>query len=1298
MGTIFLSHSSRDDAAASALRVWLEAEGHQAIFLDHDAADGLIGGTPWEERLYTELRRCRALIALVDEAWLNSPWCVAEANHAQALRKPVLPLTLRPIDEAQLAAKAPPVLRRTQAIDWQRGAGDPEACARLRRGLLAAGLDPKDLFVWHGNRAPYPGLAAFQRDDAAVYFGREQEITDLLAILRECRAPDRARLVLVQGASGTGKSSLVRAGVLPRLERDPDNWIVVPPFRPLQAPLANLGEAFGVAGADIPAPAADGAPVDTASWVAAVQQMASALRRRAAKPDATVLVTVDQFEEVLGRTASPLNDQFLLVLRDTLAATDHRLLVLATLRADFTGTLQRHPALRDPAVATAEILPTRAFQLGPLPRAAFHAVVEGPAALAELQLEPGLASRLVAEAQTDDALPLLAFVLRELWDRFGADDLRLTHVEYDTLGGLEAAVGERAEKLVTAAAATPEELEAFRGLLVYGMADLSAEGRVLRRRLPQADVPVPARRLLEEFARARLVFADETGWEVAHEALFRRWTFLREGIEAARDSLAARRRVEEAFAAWKAEHADRDSRLLPPGRPLAEATALLDRAGALPDPEMRRYVEASAAALADSNRREQRRRRMSLAALAGVVLLAASTWGLFELFAWSDQQRALTETARERMIAANASRELASGRMGAALAIALEGVAPEQRANRVGETGLVGHAALWLSSDSGPREAAPQAVEALREVLWAYHERTPLRGHQGPVIAGAVSGDGARLLTAGEDGMLVMWDVATSAKLEPPDRHEAPVLAAALDASGRLAATAATDNTLQLWDMEDRRKLPVPTHEAAVLDLAFLPKRGLLATGGLDGQVRLWEPLRPETLRAFPVNRAAAILSLAVSPDERLLAASALDGSITIWNLDTGEPAQTLQDGRGAIRRVAFSDDSTMLVAASNDRGATLWDPRDGRKIGRMEGHEDWLLDARFSHDGKRVLTASLDGTARVWDVRDRRETCRMGAHEDAVSGAVFSADGQQVVTTSYDGVVRIWDLTRCRLTSTLRSHSGAITRLILMPSARSVTTLGTDGTARNWSIEPLARVDPALVPSNAAPEVLVGVARRLGNYRLTCPERQAYLAEAGSCTEEAVQEGTRRFADPRYFLEALSILLRVEGGSSEVVDGPGGPTKFNFTQKAYDDLRRQRGVEPRPVSELTRAEMQEFFRTDWWRRAGCDDLQPSLAMLHFDTAVQMGPPRAVVILQKQLDLTADGVLGPMTRSIVNERGLRGVATRYVDGRVEYYKEIAKKGDMFAKILPVWLRRTALIADSIGLPSDSLPEELKAVR
>src|SRR5829696_8761625 len=121
MSLLFLSHSSRNDETAGALQDWLRDEGHEAIFLDNHTHDGIVGGEAWEERLYTELRRCRALIALISPDWLASPWCVAEANHAQALRKAVIPLRIADVEREVYARLAPPVLRRVQSIDWRKG-------------------------------------------------------------------------------------------------------------------------------------------------------------------------------------------------------------------------------------------------------------------------------------------------------------------------------------------------------------------------------------------------------------------------------------------------------------------------------------------------------------------------------------------------------------------------------------------------------------------------------------------------------------------------------------------------------------------------------------------------------------------------------------------------------------------------------------------------------------------------------------------------------------------------------------------------------------------------------------------------------------------------------------------------------------------------------------------------------------------------------------------------------------------------------------------------------------------------
>ena len=636
MSFIFLSHSTQDDAEANAVYAWLQKEGHKAVFLEHDGHGGIAGGEHWDERLYTELRRCRALIALISPAWLASPWCIAEINHAQALRKPIFPLLLRPIATSQRLDGAPPALQRVQSIAWD---GSDEAQDRLRQGLVTAGLDPKSSFYLMKDRPPYPGLPAFQEKDAAIYFGREQEVTDLLALLRECRAPKRPRLVVVQGASGTGKSSLLSAGVLPQLKRDPENWRVVTPFRPgrdaVQGLLAALRIEFDDKDPFTPPALKADDPLAIAAFAKWLTGATDAIRQRAGQLDATVLISVDQLEQALV-SSNKTGDAFLLALLEALAVADHRLLVVATIRADFSGTLQRHAALRDPAAATGEIVATGSFQLGPLPRSAFHSIITEPARLVGLDLEPALVSRMVDDAKTDDALPLLAFVLRELWDRYGQKDLKLTQAQYNEFG-LEGAVGRRADQIIASIKPGKAAIDALLTTLVFHMSHVAADGRVVLQRLPLTRIPEQARRLLDEFVQARLLVVDETEIEVAHEALFRRWEPLSGRIEEAREELGVRRRAAEAARAWDGAGRPRGTLWHPPD------LDLLDRYNTH-NPDT--FDELQADFLHASKRQQNVTYWLTRAAVGLIAVLAVVAAG----FAWESREQTKLANAQTELL------------------------------------------------------------------------------------------------------------------------------------------------------------------------------------------------------------------------------------------------------------------------------------------------------------------------------------------------------------------------------------------------------------------------------------------------------------------------------------------------------------------------------------------------------------------------------------------------------------------------------------------------------------------------
>ncbi|HUP43810.1 MAG TPA: toll/interleukin-1 receptor domain-containing protein, partial [Thermoanaerobaculia bacterium] len=235
MSAIFLSHSSRDASVAAEVRERLREQGHRSVFLDFDPECGIPAGRDWEQELYRQLRACQAVIVLCSEHTMASHWCFAEITHAKALGKQVFPVKVAPCE-------IEPILTSRQILDLTR---DPEdAYRRLWAGLKAAGLDPADAFDWDGSRPPYPGLLAFQEEDAAVFFGREREIHEGLQQLRRLQRFGAARMLLVLGASGSGKSSLVRAGLLPRLRRSAEGWIALDPFRPGDDPFRELAGAL----------------------------------------------------------------------------------------------------------------------------------------------------------------------------------------------------------------------------------------------------------------------------------------------------------------------------------------------------------------------------------------------------------------------------------------------------------------------------------------------------------------------------------------------------------------------------------------------------------------------------------------------------------------------------------------------------------------------------------------------------------------------------------------------------------------------------------------------------------------------------------------------------------------------------------------------------------------------------------------------------------------------------------------------------------------------------------------------
>ena len=676
MTAIFISHRSSDAAEASFLKGWLREQGHQQLFLDFDPANGIPAGVDWEHRLYRELRRCQAVLIALTPAWLESMWCRNELAIAREKGKAVFVARMKP-------GIAGPLIPALQEVDLTQ---DRETgLLKLARGLKEHGLDPASAFDWQPDRPIYPGLAAFDVEDAAIFFGRSEESCQVVESLRRIRlqAAGASKLLLITGASGSGKSSLMRAGVLARLRKEPQTWMVPRPIRRGNDAIAALADAL--AETFPPTVRPDGALLADrlASADAPRELLAIAHELRAAlgRSNASLVVAMDQAEEMLEPGQHVDSERLIHLLRETLARVDNEIVALATIRSDRLGDWQQHRSIKatskveDTANATTISAHSAFFfdvmPLGPMPMDRIGDLVRKPAEYEGLIVEDGLVDAIGAQTDTPDALPLIAYALRYMHDRFASSG-RLTLADYSSFGGLEGAIRNRANATIPVELIDDQDLQALREAFVPGLVRATEDGKFSRSIALLQNLPARAqpylRRLVDE---ARLLRTDRdtkggTTIEVAHEALLRVWPILGRWIAEDASNLRRLEALQRAAAEW-AQNGKGDDFLVHRDHRLADAEALaavprfnlrledIDRAylSACRVRQTQREEDERAVQereLRTAQELARRRRQQTLYAIAGAAIILAL--GIFAAWIFRENAHAqeLLANARQTQI------------------------------------------------------------------------------------------------------------------------------------------------------------------------------------------------------------------------------------------------------------------------------------------------------------------------------------------------------------------------------------------------------------------------------------------------------------------------------------------------------------------------------------------------------------------------------------------------------------------------------------------------------------------------
>jgi len=1109
---LFISHSSRNDDWAIALRDWLVREGWSGpddIFLDLDPDHGLAVGERWARALEDAATRCEAVLFLVSGDWVASKWCSDEYQLANKFNKKLFALLIDEVPRERLPGGLSAqwqVVRlmgepaeRFLTVHPRTQEQSPVAIAEaglksLKRGLEKAGIgpstfellpDPNAPFGW---RAPYRGLEALEPEDAAVFFGRSADIVRGIDALRGLAARKPPRLLVILGASGAGKSSFLRAGLWPRLLRDDSQWL------PLRAIRAGRGGAIegseGLLSAFEEAHRRFGLRASRAAlrerlatperFIELMRELRQTAARRALlsqPPFPLPVLCLDQGEELFAPDAGAESEKLLQLARAAMDADEALLLV--TIRSDAYGSMQ--------SAKTLDGIDQLPLSLGPVPHGEVARVIREPSEVLRRKagpaapvLDAAVVERLQAEIEGEsDALPLLAFVLQRLMrEHEHAGTIGLN--ELAQTGGVAAAIELEAEAALADAGQSSERAErreALRRLFIPRLARIDRDSKAPQRRgARQSELPpdlLPLARTLTQrrllvvklAAQAEGATAAETATlEVAHEALLRRWPTLAELLAEDRDALLLLDGVLLAAADWeKAEAQHKLDFLAHRGSRLAEAQALAARGA-----DWEREIAPARAYLAACQAREAAEREEKEAALAReqtrLAEIAAAQTRTAHL-----QRRARWALAAIAVVVAlglgagvwqyriNLMRQAQLDRGHVNL---LAELATSQRLAGNLDAGLrlAAHAAraeLGLK-DGATKGSLPQST--LAAAVGHSDLRLTLAGHEHMVRFAEFSPDGSRIVTASSDGTARIWNATTGEEIAVLRGHERTVMHAAFSRDGSRVVTSSIDQTARIWDAANAKETAVLRgHTQIVNSAAFSPDGSRVVTASGDNTARIWDVGTGNEIAilgekaSFGGYGFGTIATAVYSHDGALIVTAEHRGSARVWDAETARQVSVISVPDQLFYSAVFSPDGSRILTASSDKTARIFETATGKEVAVLRGHEAALWTAAFNSAGSRIVTVSVDRTARVWDAAKGQLIESFRTHGAYPRSAAFSPDDSRIVVALEDQTARVFAVGSTRELAIMIGHEQALFSAQFSPDGARVVTASHDKTARVW-------------------------------------------------------------------------------------------------------------------------------------------------------------------------------------------------------------------------------------------------------
>ena len=926
---------------------------------------------------------------------------------------------------------------------------------------------------------PYRGLQAFEEKHADLFFGRSQLIEQLQNFVSE------HPLTAVLGASGIGKSSLVKAGLIPQLRNSVEKkWLILPIIRPGESPITALARAsLSLVGRRASQLGADSG--ETSSLVsggtedeqnedgsASIDALSQTFKKSSGQfaalvstwggiyPQVQLLLVIDQFEELITLCRDrEERKQFLNLLEVVLTNPPSHLRIVITLRSDF-----------EPQFLTSALnlgwMKSR-FIVPPMTQDELRQAIEEPAAERVIYFEPhGLVDQLINEVvQMPGALPLLSFTLSELYLKYlerHEDNRALTQADYEALGGVAGSLTQRADqeygKLVQL---DPAYEKTIRHVLLRMVT--TSGGESVRRRVSLAELEYPKpedqriKAVIKRFSDVRLMVGgrDPEGnsyFEPAHDVLVQGWEKLQQWKTEGQENLALQQLLTPVAKDWS----DRK-----------QAVGLLWNANPRLD-LLKQILNSTDDWLNQLEitfiRRSLRRRRINRLTRNGLISTIILSMGAATIIPFLQH----TESLRDNIEILNGSSETLL-QTNAQLDALLASIKASKQLDRMNE-GLsafvqqVIHPNVWAKTEIKTTATLHQALSTIREL----NHLEEHSDHVNSVVFSPECPDTKQLIaSASNDNTVKLWSL-DGALLPPSLEHNDYVSSVSFSPDCQHLASVSLDNTIKLWHY-DGALLKTFFDEDDVTSIRFSPDGQTIATVNYAGtgasQIKLWN-LEGSLLNTFEIET-HDFGSIDFSPDGSMVAVAGKN-DIQLWRLDDGQLIQTFDVHEDLVRSVRFSPKHPLLASASNDGTIKLW-RLDGTLLhDQLEAHNGTVNDLSFSPDGLKIVSVGEDNRVTLWALEgetpeaiqlERIETFE--GHGEEVKSVSFSPDGEAIATASRDNSVKLWSLNEDFRDSTVQilGSDASGLKTYFSPDAQTLALTREDGKVDVWNLNGKERI-----------------------------------------------------------------------------------------------------------------------------------------------------------------------------------------------------------------------------------------------